>query len=205
CRRGKANRTSTGRWHCSGPCTRWTSTPKPVCQDAVSVDGSEPGVDLSNLGVVLLARFEYLDELSDLEAAVDAARRAVDSLPADHPVRPRFLLNPASSLRKRFDQTELAARLLGLGRALHERYDVTEDVTDLDEALQSWERAHTSEAGQAEVRMRAASERGVMLSRTGLWALAADAFASAIALFPLLVWRGIGRSSREARLAGWTG
>ncbi|RSM73153.1 hypothetical protein DMB66_03745 [Actinoplanes sp. ATCC 53533] len=111
----------------------------------------------------------------DLRLAVEHLTTAVDGLPADHPSR--------------------AVRLIQLARA-HLATSAT------DEALRRLREAAASATALPARRLEAARLWGSSSADAGD---AADAFAVAVGLLPLLAWRGLGRAEREARLASTAG
>ena len=82
---------------------------------ASPTDDPDHAGHLSYLCLVLLARFERVGDVADLNAAIVAGRTAVAATPADHPDRAGYLSN--------------------VGLALEARFRRTGEVTDLDEAV----------------------------------------------------------------------
>ncbi len=121
---------------------------------------------LSNLGGSLRARFERAGDAADLDAAIDAVRRAADLTPPGHRDLAMYLSNLGVSLRTRFERAgdaadldaaidagrravdlippghpDLAAYLSNLGDALRVRFERAGDAGDLDAAINVVRRA----------------------------------------------------------------
>jgi tetratricopeptide (TPR) repeat protein len=118
---------------------------------------------LSTLAGFLQARFVSTMDISDLDAAVESYRKALDAAAADHEDRPMYLSNlgrarllryayvsqdPAeldtalAEMRTAVDTTTpddpgLGTRLSGLHQAYRARYEATRDAGDLAEALRT--------------------------------------------------------------------
>jgi hypothetical protein len=91
-----------------------------ACRAAVDAcPGTDPlrAMYLSNLGLILLHRFERTGDVTQLTEAIEACRAAVLASPADHPDRGTPLCN--------------------LGNALRVRSELTGDEADLAEAIQA--------------------------------------------------------------------
>ncbi|KJZ69927.1 hypothetical protein HIM_10683 [Hirsutella minnesotensis 3608] len=123
--------------------------------------GALPSIDrLSNLGVILLCRYERTGEMANLEEAITVARQAVDAAAADHPDRAVCLNNLGLNLESRYKRTGETANLEeaitvarqavdaapadhpnravcldSLGIKLHSRYGRTGELADLEEAI----------------------------------------------------------------------
>ncbi|MGY1790231.1 CHAT domain-containing protein [Geodermatophilus sp. SYSU D00803] len=114
----------------------------------------------ANLSIALRDRFHRTHDRRDIQAAVSAARVAVETTPGDHPDRATYLTNLSNALRSRFDsggrrsdldaaidaaESALAAtaadhpyrpaRLSNLGTALRARHEDTDRRADLDAAV----------------------------------------------------------------------
>ncbi|KAI0410841.1 CHAT domain-containing protein [Xylaria grammica] len=61
--------------------------------------------DLNNLELFLGSRYKRIGEISDLQEAIDTARQAVDSMPANHPNQATCLNNLGIKLLRRYEQT----------------------------------------------------------------------------------------------------
>ncbi len=161
---------------------RWTpphpTTPTPP-------DHPSRPVYLSNLGGTLRTRFGRTGRLADLNGAVTAGRDAVDTTPPDHPNRPR--------------------RLSHLGAALRTRFERTGQQADLDDAITAFMDAVGVESGRPSERMRAGLAWGRAAIDAGRVDSAAEGFASAVGLLPLVAWHGLPRATREEHLAEWSG
>jgi tetratricopeptide (TPR) repeat protein len=185
---------------------------------------------LSNLGAALLLRFGRVGELTDLDAAVLAGRAAVQATPTAHPNRAWHLSYLGATLRVRFERVgELedldaavlagraavdatptghpnhAAYLSNLGTALQARFQRTAEPADAETALTAWREATAVAAAPVSVRIAAGQAWGALAASRRQWSDAVDGYAAAVGLLPLLVWRGVGRRSRERLLADWGG
>ena len=90
---------------------------------------------LTTLAIALRARYQRTGDQADLDAAIDASKRAVAASPADDP-----------------DQ---AGRLFNLGGVIIARYDRERDPADLTAALDSWRLAGLQRTGTPESRLKA--------------------------------------------------
>jgi tetratricopeptide (TPR) repeat protein len=133
---------------------------------------------LMNLARALRNRFIRSRDLADLDEAVDAARQVVSLTAADHPDR--------------------CTHLHDLSRFLYARYEQTKDAADVAAAIDGWREAVAVPAAPPATRLYAASCWGAAAMTAGRqWALAADGYASAVELLPLVAWRGLSRADRE--------
>ena len=115
---------------------------------------------LSNLGVLMLTRFEHAGDRRDLDAAIEIGQQAVDLAGPGHPERAIYLSNLCNALRTRFeytgDRADLDAAvaagrqaagaaapghpgrgtyLLNLAASLFRRFEVSGTHGDLDAAI----------------------------------------------------------------------
>jgi len=120
---------------------------------------------LNIYGIMLDKRYERTGDMADLEAAIQAAQKAVDSAP-DQPRRAMYLTNLGNKLGHRYEQTgdmadleaaiqaaqqavdskpedhlNLAACWNNLGNNLGSRYERTGDMADLEAAIQVAQKA----------------------------------------------------------------
>ncbi|GAA2996070.1 CHAT domain-containing protein [Actinokineospora diospyrosa] len=175
---------------------------------------------LSNLSGVLLSAFEYNPEaLEYIDAMVAAAAEAVDTAPADHVERGRYLANLGNALITRGKPDDLARAvevtaaavrvtpvddpdhvgfLFAAGHARH----TANPTTGIPE---EWRTAARSPIGAPDIRLRAAWIWGDTAASLGDPADAAEAFALAVSLLPVLAWRGLDQSARERHLWHWSG
>ena len=86
---------------------------------------------LNTLSIYLLARYHQTDATSDLEEAIDVARRAVEATPHIHPSQAQHLTNLGTRLLNR------ATRLSKQGEKVLVRADLKEAVTHFQAALHS--------------------------------------------------------------------
>ena len=140
---------------------------------------------LSNLAGVLHTRFDATGDIEDLEAAIGADQAAVDTSPSGHPDRTRLLTNLAAGYYARFARLRAQA--------------------DAEAALRAWQQAAEVPVASPGGRMRAARAWGQIAASLSMWEVAAEGYAAAVELLPLLAWRGIGRPSRERLLEDWAG
>jgi tetratricopeptide (TPR) repeat protein len=153
--------------------------------DTTAEDHPSRPMYLSNLAGVLHTRFEASDEIEDLEAAIGADQAAVDTSPLGHPDRTRLLTN--------------------LGAGYYARFARLRAQADAEAALRAWQQAVQVQVASPGGRMRAARAWGQVAASLGMWEFAAEGYAAAVELLPLLAWRGIGRPSRERLLEDWAG
>jgi tetratricopeptide (TPR) repeat protein len=152
-------------------------------RDAVEVTPSghpERALRLTNLSLSYRVRYELSGEEEDLGRALDYGTAAVDIAPADHPDRTMFLGSLALAYRAQFDRGAPAA---------------------LDQAINCWREAVSSLVAPTHQRLTAAIAWGTACEALPDPAPAAEAFAEAVRLLPLLAWRGLERSLREKHLA----
>ncbi|GAA3536818.1 tetratricopeptide repeat protein [Kribbella ginsengisoli] len=142
------------------------------------------GVEV-NLANGLQDRYRALGDAKGLLEAIDMWRRALERLHAGSPLRAQVASN--------------------LGNALWDVYKLTSDASRLDQAVTMWTNAANAEGAPIQVRVAAACEMGLVASEEGDWALAAKAYATAIALLPVLAWRGTARRNRENQLTKYDG
>ena len=149
------------------------------------VDTARPadrGVALSNLANCLLARARNDDD-DDVTAAIQYGVEAVRSLPCG---------------------TQDWARAAGThSTALTRRWQITRVDRDAAAALEQWLAVVRSPAVAVTVRVAAARDAAALAHRWGRPLIALRAARAAVALVPLLAWRGLTWRSRTGRLAQW--
>ncbi|MEV6350106.1 CHAT domain-containing protein [Actinoplanes sp. NPDC051851] len=184
---------------------------------------------LSTLGAALRTRIEWSGEPADLDEAVEIARAAERVAPGWHPKRAEILFEVGEALHARFERARQHADLdeaIDVGRAavraatgnanraamatnlgvyLKNRFERSRDASDLEESLGLWREAVTETTAPASARMFAARNWGALAAQQRRWPDAADGYAAAVTLPPLLVWRGVSRAGRERLLADWGG
>jgi tetratricopeptide (TPR) repeat protein len=194
--------------------------------------GSQPdrAVMQFNLGAALLNRFEAVGEPNDLDRAIELHRMAVTITSVGDPKRGDYLLDLGGSLRARFlaggDPSDLERALDAVSAAIMEtppnepraaaylssladlrfiRYSRDSDINDAETAIEMWQRASAIHAAGVSVRLKAARSWGSAAAALGRWNSAAEGYASAVSLLPLLVWRGMDRADRAWLLGQWAG
>jgi hypothetical protein len=185
---------------------------------------------LSNLGAALQTRFERTGQPEDLDNAIAVDREALDATPAGHPSRPVYLSNLAGALWSRFgssrqladiDQAITAVRaaiaatpvdhpaqcryLSNLGRALQDRHERSGQRADLDQALEAFRAASEILTASAEERVTAAQRWGRCALLNGDPGSAAEGYAIAVELLPVMAWHGLDQPTREHYLRQWAG
>ncbi len=180
---------------------------------------------LSGLASALQLRFVRLRADADLDQAVALGRDALSITPAGHPQRPGYASNVANTLMLRFQQTgdsvqlddaivlfrqavaatpdnhpHHASVLFNLGQALQLRFERDGVNADLDEAVSGWQQASQSIAAAVTTRLTAASWWARAVGRWRGPAEAVEAYAEAVALLPLLAWRGISHRDQHRLL-----
>jgi tetratricopeptide (TPR) repeat protein len=186
---------------------------------------TERGMALSDLGLMYRVRYEQNASPADLDLAIRYGREAIEATPAGHPERALRLCNLSLSYGARY---ELSGARQDLDRAL-EHGTAAVDATPvdhraramflnglarthrarfkrgvpgaLDEAIGCWRAAARSSVAPASERLQAAIAWGMACEALADPAPAAEGFAEAVRLLPLLAWRGLARSLREKHLA----
>ncbi|GAA0436183.1 hypothetical protein Acor_55160 [Acrocarpospora corrugata] len=163
---------------------------------------------------------------SDITEAITALRAALKATPATHPDRAGFLNNLGLVLRRRgwpgdlddavrdgraaveltpSGHQNMAPHLSNLGSALEARFRSTQNRADLREAFTVWREAATSAAGSAPARIASAIKWGELAAAQNDPHLAAEGYQAAVALLPIVAWRGLHRSAQERLLGMWSG
>ncbi|MFJ7325102.1 CHAT domain-containing protein [Streptomyces cyaneofuscatus] len=180
------------------------------------------------LAAAFHARYRHTANAEDLDASVDAHRKALAATPSVRVERALALHNVGSALAGRFrlttDPTDLDASLrshreaaalapggapvrgvvlLALGRALMLRYAVTQDAPALQEARVALEEAAHNSALGSSARVAAAEELARCHAETGDWNLACTAYEYAIELLPAVAPRHEERRTQESGLGGF--
>ncbi|GAA4884156.1 hypothetical protein [Kitasatospora terrestris] len=93
---------------------------------------------------------------------------------------------------------------VALGRALAERFALTRDPADAEEAVESWRAGATDPTGQAEARLAAAVDWAEFATEAGDPS-SLEAYKAAVLLQRIAVSLGASRTDRERRLARWHG
>lgn len=137
----------------------------------VPPDNLSDANDQAAIAAALLEQLRYEHDPVTLDEAVALLTRALAATPPDHPDR--------------------VAHLINLGGALRTRFEKTEQVRDLNEALSAWAEATRTPVASAVIRLTAAHHRTYAIARFRHPAEAVEAFTEAVALLPLLAWRGI--------------
>jgi tetratricopeptide (TPR) repeat protein len=198
--------------------------------DATPADHPNRALYLSNLGNSLRTRFDRVGDLGDLDAAITVGREAVDATPADHPNRAGRLSNFGGSLLARFEQAgnvgdldaaitvgreavdatpadhpNRAGRLSNLGSSKLTRFERAGNVADLDAAIVCWQQATRVETGIPSTRLAAGRRWGAAGADADRRKDAAEGFAVAVGLLPVVAWHGLDRATRQEQLAQWAG
>jgi TPR repeat protein len=183
------------------------------------------GMALSDLGLAYRIRFEQNKSPQDLELAIRYGRDAVEATPSGHPGRALRLCNLSLAYRARYEQSgaqqdldralrygtaavettpgghpERAMFLGSLALAYRAQFERGVPAA-LDQAVNCWREAVSSPVASAQQRVTAAIAWGMACETLADPAPAAEGFAEAVRLLPLLAWRGLGRSLREKHLA----
>ena len=185
---------------------------------------------LETLGTCLLARFRQSGDSADVDAAIDAVRQAVTCTPLGHHQRAGSLSRLGQCLGARFEQAgdgadldaaidavrqavtcaspghrDFAAFLGNLGSGLAARFSRSRDSADLDAAIGHLQQASATATSIPAIRLRAATEWGDVAAAAGRWQEAADGYAAAVGLMPVVAWHGLNRGTRERHLAELAG
>lgn len=140
----------------------------------------ERAMRLSNLALAYQAQYQRTGAEEDLDRALRYGTEAVQATPGDHPHRAMFLSNLAAVYLAQFE------------RGIPE---------SLDQAINCWRGAVSSPTAPTLKRVAAAVAWGIACQPLDDPAPAAEGFAAAVRLLPLLAWRGLDRSLREQHLA----
>jgi hypothetical protein len=137
---------------------------------------------MTNLGNTLRTRAYYFNELADLSEGYRYGAAALASLPAGHPF--------------------LATSCLSLARTLRALHSLTGNDEHLGAAIRLALTAASHSAAPTSTRIKAAQAWGDWAASKApdddVYAYgAADGYAAAVSLLPLLAWRGLRRSSQE--------
>jgi tetratricopeptide (TPR) repeat protein len=141
---------------------------------------SGDAVILFNLAAALRTRFAHGDEVADLDLSIRHSRTALHRCSATSPDRASLLLN--------------------LGLALQSRHRRTRGEADRDEAVAAWQAAARIRNARASTRLGAARAWASAAASEAQWESAADGYATAAELLPILASRAARRPSREALL-----
>ena len=184
----------------------------------------------ANLAAVLEIRALASGTLADLNAAVAACRTAADVIPSEHPDRASVLSNLAGALRNwsrrtgaqadldeaiaigraavdatAEDHPDRCLRLVSLADSLHDRFTGAAEAADLEAAIACERQASEMVTGMPGLRLGAAMNWGKTAVAAGHAAVAAQGYAAAIQLLPVVAWHGLDRATRIEHLARWTG
>jgi tetratricopeptide (TPR) repeat protein len=157
--------------------------------DTLSADNSwRPRVQ-TNLGNALRSRAYHFNDLSDLSEAFRLGKEAMEALPAGHP--------------------HLALAAYNLAMTLRAVHTLAKDPKYLNAALRLAYAAASDKAAHVAVRAMAAEAWGgwcaMQVPEDSFYVYgAADGYATAVSLLPLLAWRGLHRSSQERVLTRWS-
>ncbi|MGN9909314.1 CHAT domain-containing protein [Phytohabitans sp. LJ34] len=141
------------------------------------------GLHLYNYAALLAERYQRRHDAGDLDAAIDAGRRAAALVPPDEGVRAQMLCN--------------------LAVALHTRYTATgryADPADWAAAVAAWREAWETPSAPIGALIRTARGWGLATLSIEGAEPAVDILAGAVDLFPALAWRGLDQRDRLARL-----
>jgi hypothetical protein len=135
---------------------------------------------LGNFGNSLLARFERLGDLGDLDKSVSMLNDVVCLTPDGHPDKP--------------------SQLIHLGNTLMQRFQKLSIESDLDNAILHFSVAACSKTGPTHVRFHASTIWAQSKRIQEDFATAMDAYRIAMNLVPELAWLGLSVSDRHHHL-----
>ncbi|HEX6340345.1 CHAT domain-containing protein [Umezawaea sp.] len=183
---------------------------------------------LNNLGGALVTAFEQDGDLHALDRGISAHRAAVlgcDPADPDHAgyqaslsgaLRQRYLSGSSGGEEELAEAVDLArasvragragahrrsSRLIGLGRSLRLLYLDHGDRSALAEALAAFQEAAALPSSPTEDRVIAADLWGELAAKADDYTSAAEGFATAVRLLPLLAGRGVGRGDAQYLLS----
>jgi tetratricopeptide (TPR) repeat protein len=170
-------------------------------------------------------RHEETGEPADqalLDEAVDVAREAVAAVPPDHRRRGELLVDLAETLQRRFAETHadddlreaadvvvrglelidkadpaLADSLIIAGNVLRSLWVTTEDPQYAISAIQAGRWAAEIPTARVRMRIGAALDWARVAATCQTWDLAADGYATAVRLRPMMAWRGLDQADRS--------
>ena len=182
------------------------------------------------LAMALLTRYELEPDAADLTAALTTLEAVLPDLDDGHPDRALVLTNLCALLHQRFDlaqspgdidraiaagsaavaalapgHPDAAGAHLNLGTALAARYRATGHADDLREALHAWRTAAALGTAPVDVRLAACRRWADEATASTLVTSAGEAGDAALALLPLLAWRGASRQDQERRISRTAG
>lgn len=175
-------------------------------------------VALSNLSLAARTLFEETGVQDYLAVALDAAGRALESCPVDHPDRSAFLSNLGLCLYrdgrvaeavevtiKAHEHPASAGTASGVAYAANAARMLSEQPGGADDprVLPLWEEVAASTSAPVPLRI----EGLVTVARASAADVAqsADLYRRAVELLPAAAWHGIDPISRTRRLAAWQG
>ncbi|GAA1019975.1 hypothetical protein GCM10009556_081620 [Acrocarpospora pleiomorpha] len=135
---------------------------------------------LSTLGLLLLKRFQHAGAADDLTAAIEASSAAVAACPAEHPL--------------------LAGIALNLGSAWREAFEHRGTDAERAAAIRSWQSGTVAATSPSVFRLACARQWAELAAEQRLWHLAAEGYGHAVALLPVVSWRGLRRLDQENEL-----
>ncbi|CUS11434.1 unnamed protein product, partial [Tuber aestivum] len=175
-----------------------------------------------SLGIKLLARFERIGDLDDLQRAINHNEEALATTPLDHPDRAgrdnslgiKLLIrferkNDIGDLRRAIEHSEAglaatpsdhpdrAAMCIGLGRGLHSRYLCLRFIGDLDRALLLYREAFHCSASPPRVRINAARRVASLLYSDGRFHESSSILEDAVNLMPAVNLQILGRDDQQ--------
>lgn len=153
--------------------------------EAAGIASHLVAVSLTNLGNALVECYKQSGSVEDLEAAIGHMRAAIDALPKDHPRRTISLMNLATGLNL--------------------SYRHSRDAADLDAAISIWREAFSLKTGRPSARLMAARAWGWEAGRAGRTGDAAEGYAAAVSILPIVAWHGLDGRSRTDQLEEYAG
>jgi len=179
----------------------------------------------ANLGAALRERAELTGSRADLDEAVTVLKTAAERAGSGSPEVPIRLCDVGTALRQRAAQLgdpdllnqaiathrralrevipqvpEHATVLHNLAGSLRDRYVRSGAEADRTESLALLRRAAATSAAPTPQRFDSAHTCARLAADTGQWAVAAEAYATAIRLLQVTLWHGLERSAQLDRL-----
>jgi tetratricopeptide (TPR) repeat protein len=151
--------------------------------EATPGDDPDRAGRLSTFGTALRVKFEHTENVVDLAEALEWLHAAVEACQEHDPKCAQYLFN--------------------LGLALKTRFAITGSSEDFHAAITAWQQATKIKAASAEVRATAAQQWGALAASASKRDLALGGHAEAVALLPLLGWRGLDRNDQLHQLGRW--
>ncbi|KAL2845203.1 CHAT domain-containing protein [Aspergillus pseudoustus] len=141
---------------------------------------------LNNLAANLIRGSEKSEKKHEqLSRATEAAHKAAEETPRDHPDRGTYLFN--------------------LGLILATQYEITGASTEFDQCVQAFKDVLECNNTRPMIRLRSAEWLGTMFAYTGVWGQSAQFFRESLELIPMISPLSLPNSDKQHLLEGFSG